>query len=146
MEDSPLLPFSALGIGSGPPPRGGVPGGTPNASLQTGERIAQIASRHLGREGRGSIRFRIVGDHSSAWAEAASLWGGTIDCIVHFRAANHFFNSALHLPSSVTEARARAPPFVGNSDWNGILLGTLSAEGEARLAGRLFHVWRPLIT
>ena len=64
---------------------------------------------------------------------------------MHFRAANHFFNSALHLPSSVTEARARGPPFVGDSDWNGIQLGTLSSEGEARLAGRLFHVWRPLI-
>ena len=145
MEDSPLLPFSALGIGSGPPPRRRAPGDTPNTRLQTGERIAQIASRHLGREGRGSIRFRIVGDHSSAWAEAASLWGGTIDCIVHYRAANHFFNSALHLPASITEARARDPPFVGVSSWEGILLATLSTEGEARLAGSLFHRWRPLI-
>ena len=80
-----------------------------------------------------------------AWAEAASLWGGTVDCIVHSRAANHFFNSALHLPYSVTEARARSPPFVGTSDWDGILLATLSSDEEARLAGSLFHVWRPLI-
>ena len=143
--DSPLLPFSALGIGSGPPPKRGAPGGTPNVRLQTGERIANISSKHLGREGRGNIKFRIVGDHSSAWAEAASLWGGTVDCIVHSRAANHFFNSALHLPSSVTEACARGPPFVGDSDWDGILLATLSSEEEAHLAGRLFHLWRPLI-
>ena len=113
--------------------------------MLTGEKIVTINRKHLGRKGRGDIRFRVVGDHSSAWAEAASLWGGTVEFIVHADSNNHFFNTVLRLPLSVSAASVQSLPVVGDSGWDGILLATLLLEAEARLAGGLFRAWRPLI-
>ena len=51
----------------------------------------------------------------------------------------------LDLPPSINEVCARSPPYVGSSDWDGIVLATLFTEEDACLVGRMFHMWRPLI-
>ncbi len=117
----------------------------PTAILHTGELVAQIESRMVGQRGRGNIRFRVVGDNSLGWAEAASQWGGCVDCIVHFRLNNHLFNSTLRLPSSISLTSVRQSPLVEPSDWDGVMLSTIRSEREALGVGELFHLWQPLI-
>ena len=68
-----------------------------------------------------------------------------MEFIVHAGNNNHFFNTVLSLPLSVSATSVRSLPSVGDSGWDGILLATILSESEARLVGGLFRTWRPLI-
>jgi len=128
-----------------PPSLGGGLGGPPSDSLLTGEKIVKSERKQLGRSGREHIAYRIIGDNSSGWAEAAILWGGTVDMIVHFSDNNHFVSSALHLPSSIPAKEALSSPPVGDQGWDGVLLSTVLSERDAQGVGGLFQLWQPLI-
>ena len=58
-------------------------------SLQTGEKIVQTSSKLLDQRSKCNILFRIVGDNSHGWAEAAGLLDGTIEAITHRVPGNH---------------------------------------------------------
>ena len=45
--------------------------------------------------------MRVYGDDAQGWAEAAVLWGATVEVIVHHRLPNHMVAGALGLPSSL---------------------------------------------
>ena len=62
-----------------------------------------------------------------------------MEFIVHTGNNNHFFNTVLSLPLSVSAASVRSLPSVGDSGWDGILLATILSEAEARLVGGLFR-------
>ena len=128
--------FLRLGCDTDPPPSlGGGLGGPPSDSLLTGEKIVKSERKQLGRSGREHIAYRIIGDNSSGWAEAAILWGGTVDMIVHFSDNNHFVSSALHLPSSIPAKEALSSPPVGDQGWDGVLLSTVLSERDAQGGG-----------
>ena len=118
--------------------------GPAKVSLHTGEKLANVNSKSLSRGGRSSIIFRVIGDDSFGWAEAAALWGGDVDVIVHRQLSNHQINEQFNLPCSVPVALAPVPP-LANSRWNGILLITIRGENDAQDAGSLFERWQPLI-
>ena len=103
--------------------------GPVRVNLQTGEKLAYYRKKTLDRGGVGNVSFRIVGDNSHGWAEAAKSWGGTVDAIVHSTQANHQFNKAFNLPKSIPVSKAHylSP---ADSQWNGIMLGTILSEDD----------------
>ena len=121
-----------------------VQSGPAKVKLQTGEKLAYYSNTTLDRRGMGSVSFRIVGDSSHGWAEAAESWGGTVDAIVHSTQANHQFNKTFNLPKSipVSKAHCLSPT---DSRWNGVMLCTILSEDDARRAAALFEAWQPLI-
>ncbi len=62
-----------------PLPLEGVDQRQTKENLKTGEKIVQISSKPLSQLGREEVLFRVVGDSSLGWTEAAVSWGGTID-------------------------------------------------------------------
>ena len=88
--------------------------------------------------------MRVYGDGSQGWAEAAALWGASVDVIVHHRRPNHATAGALGLPCSVSleEAVALLPDSEG---WAGALFGDTSSPEEERDARALLALWRPTI-
>ena len=66
--------------------------GPAKGNLQTGERVAIISSKPLSQGGRSNISFRVVGEDLFGWAEAAVLWGGTVDFIIHRQQDKHRIN------------------------------------------------------
>ena len=115
-------------------------------SLRTGEKIVKISSRSkpLSRSGRDNIKFRVVGDRSHGWAEAAVSWGGTVEVITHKAQDNHRIRSSFNLPRSIPVSKAQLPPFA-DSNWNGVLLATIQDDGDAEDVRALFEAWQPLI-
>ena len=57
--------------------------------LRLGEAQVKITSSQLERQGRTVVLFRVVGDDSFGWAEAAVLWGRTIEVVTHRLQPNH---------------------------------------------------------
>ena len=121
-----------------------VQGELTKESLQTGGEIVQTSSKPLSQGGRSSIVFRVVGDKSHGWAEAAALWGGTVELITHRSQDNSRIRAYFDLPCSIPVATAYRPPFP-DSSWTGILLATILGENDARDVGALFEAWQPLI-
>lgn len=56
-------------------PSGAIDGGPTLDGLQTGEKVIVTSSKLLSRSGREDIKFRVVGDRSFGWGEAAVAWG-----------------------------------------------------------------------
>ena len=76
------------------------------------------------------MSFRIVGDNSHGWAEAAASWGGTVEAITHRVHGNHQFRAYFDIPRSIPVAQAHCPPFA-DSPWDGILLATIHGGADA---------------
>ena len=113
--------------------------------MQTGEKVALTSSRTLSRSGRQEVSFRIVGDHSFGWSEAASVWGGHIDQIVHRQQPNHKICQLFKLPRSISVAQALSSPPPAGTQWNGIMLATISSDQDSSDVFQLFSNWQPLI-
>ena len=83
MELPTLPPWESQDPFSNSEPLGAVPAlgarGHPHSDLQTGEKIVKFSSKRVGRGGRDGVGIRVVGDDSTAWAEAAALWGGRLE-------------------------------------------------------------------
>jgi len=110
--------------------------GPAKVSLHTGEKLANVNSKSLSRGGRSSIIFQVIGDNSFGWAEAAALWGGDVDVIVHRQLSNHQINEQFNLPCSVPVALAPVPPsqtLVG--------MGSYSSPFEERTMLRMQEVY-----
>jgi len=112
--------------------------------LQVGERDVKVSRASQNRRGRSLTKVRIFDDKCLGLAEAAILWGATIECIVHFKECNHEVNALFNQPKSINIASARTE-FPQSDSWNGILLGTVSSPGEADLARELVLRWNPQV-
>ncbi len=71
--------------------------------------------------------FRVVGDNSLGWAEAAVSWGVMIEGIYHRQQDSHHISIALSLPQSTSVAQALCSPSAGES-WDGIMLATIQDQ------------------
>lgn len=118
--------------------------GPAEGNLQIGEKVFNTGCKSLSRGGRNSVMFRVVGDDSFGWAEAAALWGGTVEAVIHRQQPNHRINEPFYLPRSISVAAACSLS-PADSPWDGILLVTIRGEDDALDAGKLFEVWQPLI-
>lgn len=119
--------------------------GPPRGALQIGESVTNYTSRPVGRRGRGSVKIRIVGDLSFGWVEAAKLWGGDVEAVVHKSDDNHRLISFFDHPRSVGLGVAASMSPHGE-DWEGILLGTLTNDYHSfHMAEVLFSKWQPSI-
>ena len=90
------------------PPSGVAVGDTILEDLQTGEKIVNTSSKLLNRYGREDVYFRIVGDCSFGWGEAAVSWGGEVEAIIHRQHNNHNLYDLFKLPKSTSVAQALA--------------------------------------
>ncbi len=78
------------------------------------------------------LAFRVVGDNSTSWAEATSLWVGVIDFIVNFEHNNHVFQAALDLLVSFSVEEAQRLSLTEGSMWDRILLATILRQKGVR--------------
>ena len=121
-----------------------IPLGPRLDNLRTGELVVNNISRPKSRGGRSTVCVRVVGDSSFGWAEAAQLWGASIDIVVHRIYPNHLLRDIFNHPKSIPiSAIVDAPPLVKN--WNGIMLATVSNLEESVDMNKLFYLWKPLI-
>ena len=121
----------------------GVPA---KVSLRTGEKVVITSSKPLSRSGREGVLFRIVGKDSFGWGEAAVIWGGHVEAVIHRHQTNIKIHQLFKLPKPISVAKALSslsPP--AETSWNGIMLGTIRDEEDAADAAKLFKDWQPLI-
>ena len=92
--------------------------------------------------GRIEVPVCVVGDGACGWMEAASVWGATVEVVVHQDKHNHGIHELLSLPRSMgaDAAAERWPAEV----WPGVLLATVRSPGGGLLVGRFLELWRPL--
>ena len=74
--------------------------------LQLGEAQVKITSSQLEWQGRTVVLFRVVGDDSFGWVEAAVLLEGTVELVTHRLQPNHSSCAQFGLPKSVSVIEA----------------------------------------
>lgn len=125
-------------------PSGAIDGGPTLDGLQTGEKVIVTSSKLLSRSGREDIKFRVVGDRSFGWGEAAVAWGGEVEAITHRQKDNHNLHHLFKLPKSTSVAKALSSLPTAEC-WNGIMLCTIASLLDADDGAQLFRHWQPLI-
>ena len=86
----------------------------------------------------------MVRDNSFGLAEAAALWHGNIEMVIHRHKSNHCNCEHFNLPRSISYAEAYSLTPI-DSSWDGIFLGTIRDPEDAADGGDLFKNWQPLI-
>ena len=95
-----------------------IPLGPRLDNLRTGELVVNNISRPKSRGGRSTVCVRVVGDSSFGWAEAAQLWGASIDIVVHRIYPNHLLRDIFNHPKSIPiSAIVDAPPTCQDLEW-----------------------------
>ena len=88
--------------------------------------------------GRIEVAVRVVGDGACGWAEAASVWGATVEVVVHQDKHNHRVHKLLSLPRSVgADTAAKLWPA---EVWPGVLLATAHSPRGGLLVGRFLKL------
>ena len=107
--------------------------------------MVQESQAILCRVGRSGVRVHVVGDSSLAWAEAAVVWGCSVETLVG--SCRQDYNNLVRLTTSLTPITyLRALQLFTPKHWNGVLAATIHGIVDATLVEKLFHKWRPAIT